>query len=38
VLDDADGDHDRAITALVDLAASDEAGRVVLTVVDVGRL
>ncbi|MGW8564722.1 DEAD/DEAH box helicase [Isoptericola sp. NPDC055881] len=37
VLDDADGDHDWAITALVDLAASDEAGAVVLTVVDVGR-
>ncbi|MFD6178745.1 MULTISPECIES: DEAD/DEAH box helicase [unclassified Isoptericola] len=38
VLDDADGDHDWAITALVDLAASDEAGAVVLTVVDVGRI
>jgi superfamily II RNA helicase len=38
MLDDADGDRDRAITALVDLAASDEAGRVVLTVVDVGRI
>jgi hypothetical protein len=36
VLDDADGDHDWAITVLVDLAASDEAGAVVLTVLDVG--
>jgi superfamily II RNA helicase len=36
VLDDADGDHDWAITALVDLAASDEAGAVVLTVLAVG--
>ena len=38
VLDDADGDHDRAITALVDLAASDEAGAVSLTILDVGPL
>ncbi|GAA1740931.1 DEAD/DEAH box helicase [Isoptericola hypogeus] len=38
VLDDADGDHDRTVTALVDLAASDEAGQVVLTILDVGRL
>ncbi|MFE5336139.1 DEAD/DEAH box helicase [Isoptericola sp. NPDC056573] len=38
VLDDADGDHDWAITAVVDLAASDEAGAVSLTVVDVGRI
>ncbi|SKC65786.1 DEAD/DEAH box helicase [Krasilnikoviella flava] len=38
VLDDADGDHDWAITAVVDLAASDEAGAVALTVVDVGRI
>lgn len=38
VLDDADGDHDWAITAVVDLAASDEAGLPVLTVLDVGRL
>jgi hypothetical protein len=38
VLDDADGDHDWAITAVVDLAASDEAGTVVLTIVEVGRL
>ncbi|WP_240644192.1 DEAD/DEAH box helicase [Antribacter gilvus] len=38
VFDDADGDHDWAITALVDLAASDEAGAVVLTIVDVGQI
>ncbi|MEU2201301.1 DUF3516 domain-containing protein [Isoptericola sp. NPDC019482] len=38
VLDDADGDHDWAVTAVVDLAASDEAGAVALTVVDVGRI
>ena len=38
VLDDASGDHDWAVTAVVDLAGSDEAGEVVLTVVDVGRL
>jgi hypothetical protein len=38
VLDDADGDHDWAITAVVDLAASDEAGQPVLTVLHVGRL
>ncbi len=36
VLDDADRNHDWAITARVDLAASDEAGVVVLTVVGVG--
>ncbi|PZR52305.1 DUF3516 domain-containing protein [Xylanimonas oleitrophica] len=36
VLDDADGDHDWAITVLVDLAASDEAGAVALTVLGVG--
>ncbi|WP_454859365.1 DEAD/DEAH box helicase [Promicromonospora soli] len=38
VLDDADSNHDWAFTARVDLAASDEAGEVVLTVVDVGQL
>ena len=32
VIDDADGDHDWAITAAVDLEASDEAGEAVLTV------
>ncbi len=36
VLDDANGDHDWAITATVDLAASDEAGAVVLTLLTVG--
>ncbi len=36
VLDDLDGNHDWAITARVDLAASDEAGVVVLTVLGVG--
>lgn len=38
VLDDADSNHDWAITARIDLAASDEAGAVVLTVVGVGQL
>ncbi|QAY68679.1 DEAD/DEAH box helicase [Xylanimonas protaetiae] len=38
VLDDLDGNHDWAITARVDLAASDEAGAVVLTVLTVGPL
>ena len=33
VLDDPDGDHDWAMLARVDLAASDEAGR---AVVDAG--
>ena len=36
VLDDLDGNHDWAITAVVDLEASDEAGSVVLTVLAVG--
>ncbi len=36
VLDDPDGDHDWSITAEVDLAASDEAGRAVLHVTGVG--
>jgi len=38
VLDDADGNRDWAITAQVDLAASDEAGEVVLTILDVGQI
>ncbi|WP_423463322.1 DEAD/DEAH box helicase [Promicromonospora sp. MS192] len=38
VLDDADAHRDWAITAQVDLAASDEAGEVVLTVLDVGQI
>lgn len=36
VLDDPDGDHDWAITAVIDLSASDEAGEVVLRVESVG--
>ena len=38
VLDDPAGDHDWAISAVVDLAASDEAGAVVLSVVAVGTI
>ncbi|MDQ8041487.1 Helicase conserved C-terminal domain-containing protein [Cellulosimicrobium aquatile] len=38
VLDDPAGDHDWAITASVDLAASDEAGEPVVTVLAVGPL
>ncbi|GHS88984.1 DEAD/DEAH box helicase [Actinomycetota bacterium] len=38
VLDDPAGDHDWRIDAVVDLAASDAAGEVVLQVTDVGRL
>ncbi|MNW60091.1 hypothetical protein D3C74_380500 [compost metagenome] len=38
VLDDPAGDHDWAISAVVDLAASDEAGAVVLRVVAVGTI
>ncbi|WP_251151761.1 DEAD/DEAH box helicase [Cellulosimicrobium sp. Marseille-Q4280] len=38
VLDDPAGDHDWAITASVDLAASDEAGTPVITVLAVGPL
>ncbi|MFC8733403.1 DEAD/DEAH box helicase [Luteimicrobium sp. NPDC057192] len=37
-LDDPDGDHDWVLDAVVDLAASDEAGEVVLEVVRAGRL
>lgn len=37
VLDDANGDRDWAITATVDLAASDEAGAPVVRVLHVGR-
>ena len=36
VFDDPEGDHDWAISASVDLAASDEAGEPVVTVTDVG--
>ena len=35
-LDDPAGDHDWALTASVDLAASDEAGEAVLTITHVG--
>lgn len=38
VLDDADSNRDWAITAQIDLAASDEAGEVVLTVLGVGQI
>jgi len=38
VLDDTNGDRDWAITALVDLPASDEAGMPVVQVLQVGRL
>lgn len=38
VLDDADSNRDWAFTAQVDLAASDEAGEVVLTVLGVGQI
>ncbi len=38
VLDDPSGDHDWGIHAVVDLAASDEAGTAVVTVTDVGAL
>ncbi|MGO1316154.1 MAG: DUF3516 domain-containing protein, partial [Cellulomonadaceae bacterium] len=38
VLDDPDGDRDWAISALVDLDASDEAGHAVVQVTDVGPL
>ena len=36
VVGDPEGDHDWAISAVVDLAASDEAGEPVVTVTDVG--
>ncbi len=36
VLEDLDGNHDWAISALVDLEGSDEAGAVALTVLSVG--
>ena len=37
IIDDPDHDHDWRILAVVDLAASDEAGRAVVRIVDVGR-
>ncbi|WP_250730038.1 DUF3516 domain-containing protein, partial [Actinomyces sp. 187325] len=36
VIEDPEGDHDWRLVALVDLAASDEAGRVVLRLLSVG--
>ncbi|MDF2146437.1 RNA helicase [Knoellia sp. p5-6-4] len=36
VIDDPEGDHDWAITAVVDLAASDEAGEAAVTVTGFG--
>ncbi|UJP41395.1 DEAD/DEAH box helicase [Cellulomonas palmilytica] len=38
LLDDPEGDHDWRVDAVVDLAASDEAGEVVLRVLEVGAL
>ncbi|MFI2752594.1 DEAD/DEAH box helicase [Cellulomonas sp. P22] len=38
MLDDPEGDHDWRIEAVVDLAASDAAGEVVLRITDVGPL
>jgi len=38
IFDDPAGDHDWGFSALVDLAASDEAGEAVLRVTDVGQL
>jgi hypothetical protein len=38
ILDDPAGDHDWGISAVVDLAASDEAGAAVLHITDVGQL
>ena len=36
ILDDPEGHHDWRISAVVDLAASDEAGRAVVRILDVG--
>ncbi|HJZ01917.1 MAG TPA: DUF3516 domain-containing protein, partial [Streptosporangiaceae bacterium] len=38
IFDDPAGDHDWGINAVVDLAASDEAGSAVLRITDVGQL
>jgi Domain of unknown function (DUF3516) len=38
IFDDPAGDHDWGISAVVDLAASDEAGAAVLAITDVGQL
>ena len=38
IFDDPAGDHDWGISAVVDLAASDEAGAVALRITEVGQL
>jgi hypothetical protein len=38
IFDDPAGDHDWGISAVIDLAASDEAGSAVLRITDVGQL
>ncbi len=38
IFDDPAGDHDWGISAVVDLAASDEAGSAMLRITDVGQL
>jgi hypothetical protein len=38
IFDDPAGDHDWGISAVVDLAASDEAGSAVLRITEVGQL
>ena len=38
IFEDPAGDHDWGISAVVDLAASDEAGTAVVRVTDVGQL
>ncbi len=38
IFDDPAGDHDWGISAVVDLAASDEAGSAVVRITDVGQL
>jgi hypothetical protein len=38
IFDDPAGDHDWGVSAVVELAASDQAGAAVVTVTDVDRL
>ena len=38
IIDDPDGNHDWGISAVVDLAASDDLGEAVVTVTAVDRL
>ena len=38
IFDDPAGDHDWGVSAVIDLAASDEAGSAVLRITDVGQL